>query len=237
MISPAHAGPTATTQDDRRIIVMIGAPGAGKGTQARRLSEHLKLPHVSSGELFRDAVRQGTPLGGQVRSFVERGALVPDTLTVAMVRERLGAPDASAGAILDGFPRTRTQAEALDQILARAGCHVTAALYVEVAPSELVQRLSGRRVCSLEGQHLYHVDARPPRREGVCDIDGAPLVLRKDDEPQTVRSRLDRQMPPMFEVVDHYADRGILSAVRGDKPADEVTEDLIRVVREAGRVS
>jgi adenylate kinase len=235
--SPALAGPAATSQDERRIIVMIGAPGAGKGTQARRLSERLELPHISSGELFRGAVREGTSLGEQVRAFVAKGALVPDELTVAMVQERLSRPDAAAGAILDGFPRTRAQAEALDRLLARAGSRVTAALYVEVAPSELVKRLSGRRVCSLEGQHLYHVDARPPLREGICDIDGAPLVLRKDDEPQTVRSRLDRQMPPMFEVVDHYADQGILSAVRGDKPADEVTEDLLRVVREAGRVA
>lgn len=237
MTSPALAGPGTSGQDERRIIVMIGAPGAGKGTQARRLSERMGLPHVSSGELFRSAVRQGTPLGDEVRAFVEKGALVPDELTVAMVEERLGRPDASAGAILDGFPRTRAQAEALDRLLARAGRGVTAALYVEVAPSELVKRLSGRRVCSLEGQHVYHVDARPPRREGICDIDGAPLVLRKDDEPQTVRSRLDRQMPPMFEVVDHYADRGILSAVPGDKPADEVTDDLLRVVRELGRAA
>jgi adenylate kinase len=235
--SPALAGTAAQARDERRIIVMIGAPGAGKGTQAQRLAQELDLLHLSTGELFRDAVREQTPLGDQVRGYVEKGALVPDDLTIAMVEERLARPDATAGAILDGFPRTRAQAEALDASLARTGEAVSAALYVEVSPDSLIDRLAGRRVCSVDDQHVYHVVSNPPARAGVCDIDGAPLVQRRDDEPATIRRRLERQLPPMYEVIDHYADAGVLSAVQGDQPIDEVTADLRHCISSAGRAA
>jgi adenylate kinase len=235
--SPALAGAAPRGRDERRIIVMIGAPGAGKGTQARRLADELGLIHLSTGELFREAVRMRTPLGDKVRSYVEKGALVPDDLTVAMVEERLDRADAEAGAILDGFPRTRAQAEALDASLARNGQTVSAALYVEVAPDALIERLAGRRVCSADETHVYHLASRPPKRPGICDIDGAPLIQRKDDEPATIRRRLDRQLPPMYEVIDHYADAGSLSAVQGDQPIDEVTADLRRCISSAGRAA
>jgi adenylate kinase len=152
-----------------------------------------------------------------------------------MVEERLSRPDARQGAILDGFPRTRAQAEALDASLGKRGETVTAALYVEVAPDALIERLAGRRVCSANETHVYHVASKPPRRPGLCDIDGASLIQRRDDEPATVRRRLERQLPPMYEVIDHYAEAGVLSAVQGDQPIDEVTADLRRCISSVGR--
>jgi adenylate kinase len=217
-------------EGDRRIIIILGAPGAGKGTQARRLAESLGLPHISTGDLFRTALREGNALGRQVRRYVERGALVPDEVTIRVVEERLSLPDAATGVILDGFPRTRPQAEALDSLLAARGERVTAALYVEVDAEGLVERISGRRVCTAPTQHVYHVQTQPPAVEGICDVDGTPLVHRDDDRPETVRARLERQLPPMYEVVDHYADNRVLSAVRGDQGIDDVTEDLLQVV-------
>ncbi len=138
--------------------------------------------------------------------------------------------DAAEGAILDGFPRTVAQAVALDEMLSRRGTGVCAALYVEVSPALLMERLTGRRICTADDQHVYHVVARPPRKEGICDIDGAELYQREDDCPETVQSRLDTQLPPMYEVIDHYAEQDVLYSVRGDQPAEEVTEDLLRAL-------
>jgi adenylate kinase len=226
----AATDPLARSGADRRIIVMMGAPGAGKGTQAERLAAALDLPHVSTGELFRDALHGDDPLGAKVRRYVESGGLVPDEIVVRIVEQRLGQDDARAGAILDGFPRTVAQAEALDAMLARGGTAVRAALYVEVGAELLMERLTGRRICSADDQHVYHVTARPPRQEGICDICGAELYQREDDAPETVQSRLDTQLPPMYEVVDHYADLGVLYPVRGDVPAEVVTEELLRAL-------
>jgi adenylate kinase len=209
---------------------MVGAPGSGKGTQARRLSEQLGLPHVASGDLFREAVRQGTPLGKQVSGYIERGALVPDDLATRVVMQRLARPDASRGVILDGFPRTRPQAETLDKALAEHGSRVAAALYLGVRPEELQRRLSGRYVCRAGG-HVYHETDDPPRRPGACDVDGSELYQRSDDDPDTVRARLEQQIPPMYEVVDHYTDQGVLSAVDGEGPLDQVTEALLAAIR------
>lgn len=209
---------------------MLGAPGAGKGTQAALLAEQLGLPHVASGDLFRRHLREGTRLGRQVKSYIERGGLVPDELTVALIADRLAEPDAKPGVILDGFPRTRPQAEALDTILARVAGAVAGALYVDVDRDVLLRRLSGRWICSAAEDHVYHEVSRPPRKAGVCDVDGAPLYQRDDDAPATVRARLDKQLPPMYEVVDYYAERGLLSAVDGDKPVAEVTGALMRAI-------
>lgn len=235
MTATAADGPVAQGGRDRRIVVMIGAPGAGKGTQAELLSDLLRLPHISTGALFREAVTSADPLGEQVRDYVERGALVPDEVTVAMVERRLEASDAVDGAILDGFPRTRRQAEALEATLSRAGDSSVIALYVEVPTQELMARLTGRRVCSVDDQHVYHVDARPPRRAGICDVDGAKLRQRDDDRPNTVSSRLDAQLPPMYEVIDHYAERSVLYPVRGDQPAEAVTQELLEALSAAAK--
>jgi len=226
----ATTEPAARVRGGRRIIVMIGAPGAGKGTQAERLAVTLGLPHISTGELFREAVGSEDVLGSRVRRYVESGALVPDEIVVEVVGKRLAQPDAAGGAILDGFPRTVAQARALDEMLARQGTGVCAALYVEVSGDLLLERLTGRRICSLDDQHVYHITARPPRRAGICDICGAELYQRDDDAADTVQARLDAQLPPMYEVIDHYADSGVLFPVRGDRSAEEVTEDLLHAL-------
>ncbi len=213
---------------------MIGAPGAGKGTQADILAERLGLVHVASGDLFRDAVRNDTALGREARRYMERGALVPDPVVIGMIEERLSRPDAAAGIILDGFPRTRPQAEALDAALERRGSRVDAALYVGVPEEELVRRLSGRWLCRASG-HVYNEVTHPPRVAGVCDIDGSELYQRDDDRPETVRARLEQQLPPMYEVIDHYTTRGSLVAVDGAQPVEAVTEALLRAIAHPAR--
>ncbi len=216
---------------------MLGAPGAGKGTQATLLAEQVGMPHVSSGDLFRDHIKRGTELGKKVKKFMNAGALVPDDVTIALISERLSRPDAKDGAILDGFPRTRAQAETLDKMLAKHGGSVTAALYIDVDRDQLIKRLSGRWVCSESSDHVYHEIAKPPKKPGICDIDGAPLVQRDDDKPETVAARLEKQLPPMFEVVDYYADRGVLNTVEGDKPMEAVTIALLHCVATTSRTS
>jgi adenylate kinase len=217
-----------------RLFVMVGAPGAGKGTQAAILARALGVPHVASGELFRAAIRAETPLGRQVQEFMRRGALVPDELAIRLILQRLAEPDAADGAILDGFPRTRPQAAALDAALARRGARVMGALYVGVREQELLRRLSGRWLCRAEG-HSYHAVDHPPARPGVCDIDGSELYQRDDDRPATVRARLERQLPPMYDVVDHYTERGVLTAVDGEQSIEQVTEVLLRAMTQPAR--
>ncbi|MEX1334636.1 MAG: adenylate kinase [Candidatus Limnocylindrales bacterium] len=230
MRSEAVAGPAAGKRGSRRIIVMMGAPGAGKGTQAERLSEALGLPHVSTGELFRAMRKSSTPLAQKVREYMDSGALVPDDIVVAMVDDRLTWKDAANGVILDGFPRTVAQAEALDSMLARVGTSVSAVPYIEVPTELLLARLTGRRICTKDDQHVYHVVAMPPKQAGICDIDGAELYQRKDDSEETVQGRLDQQLPPMFEIVDYYAGNDVLFSVPGDQPPEDVTAELLRVI-------
>ncbi len=209
-----------------RVLVLLGAPGAGKGTQAELLARHLGLPRVATGDLFRAALREGTPLGVAAGEYMERGALVPDEVTVGMLLERIGAPDAEHGVILDGFPRTRSQAEALDRALADRGTRVEIALLVDVPAADLLRRLSGRWVCEAAG-HTYHETAYPPRVPGVCDICGSRLVQRDDDRPEIVQARLDQQLGSMEDVVDHYRSGDVLQAVDGRRPVEEVTAALL----------
>jgi adenylate kinase len=209
---------------------MVGAPGAGKGTQAALLSERLGIPHVASGDLFRDHIKRGTALGKKVKGYLASGALVPDSVTVQMIADRLSRADASEGAILDGFPRTRPQAEALDAMLAKLDGQVAAALYVDVPHEELMRRLTGRWICTVAPDHVYHAVYRPPKVDGVCDIDGAPLYQRDDDKPATIEARLEQQLPPMYDVVDYYTDRGVLSTVDGEQDVAEVTDSLLRAI-------
>ena len=166
---------------------------------------------------------------------MERGALVPDEVTMHVIAARLAQPDALHGVILDGFPRTRPQAEALDELLAAKGERVSGALYIEVDTDLLVERLSGGASARAPAAHLYHLLSKPPRVAGVCDVDGTPLEQRKDDQPDTVRARLERQMPPMYDVIDHYVETGLLLSVRGDRAIDQVTDELVRVVERAER--
>jgi adenylate kinase len=228
--SAAVADTAARNGGSRRIIVMMGAPGAGKGTQAERLGAALGLPHVSTGELFRDLLKSDSALGRKVRGHMESGGLVPDEIVVAMVKDRLAEPDAEQGVILDGFPRTVAQAQALDEMLEKAGTSVCAVPYIEVPQDLLMARLTGRRICTKDDQHVYHEEALPPRKEGICDIDGAELCQRADDSEQTVLDRLEKQLPPMFEVIDYYADNKVLFSVRGDQSPEEITAELLRVI-------
>ena len=209
--------------------MLLGAPGAGKGTQAHVLSRHLGLPRVATGDLFRAAARNGTPLGIAAKAYMERGELVPDEVTVGMLLERLGAADAQRGVILDGFPRTRSQAEALDRTLVERGAAVEAALLVDVPAEELLLRLSGRWLCEAAG-HTFHETAYPPRVPGVCDICGSRLVQRADDRPEVVRARLENQLSALADVVDHYRTAGVLQAVDGRRPIAAVTNDLLDCV-------
>jgi adenylate kinase len=211
------------------VIVLLGAPGAGKGTQAALLAERLGIPHVATGDLFRSAVRDNSPMGLEARRFMERGQLVPDDITIEMLLERLAQPDAVGGAILDGFPRNRAQAEALDRALSERGSGVDLAINIEVPGDELVERLSGRWVCS-EAGHVYNEASNPPRQPGICDIDGSPLMQREDDKAETIRARLDLQLASLRDVVDHYTKTGILRTVDGRRSIDEVARAVHDVV-------
>lgn len=217
-------GPAASST--RRILLLVGPVGAGKGTQAEALTQELGLAHLASGNLFRQALRDGTPLGEEARVYMERGDLVPDEITIDMFMNELAQPTALRGAILDGFPRTVTQAQALDATLASRGERIERVISIEVPVEELVARVAGRRVCPKCGT-TYHVVSDPPRREGRCDRDGAALEQRDDDRPEVVRARLAKQVLPMFEVLDYYEQAGIVHRVDGRRPIPEVTAEIL----------
>jgi adenylate kinase len=214
------------TGGERLILLLVGAVGAGKGTQAGILSRELGLVHLASGNLFRAALAAGTPLGEEARGFMERGELVPDELTIAMFMEEMARPAARAGAILDGFPRTVGQAKALDETLAANGERIRRVLYIDVPTDVLVRRVDGRWVCPQCGTP-YHEDTDPPQSPGRCDRDGTALRQRDDDRPEVVRARLDKQVPPMLEVVDHYERSGIVQRLDGTQPIEAVTEAIL----------
>ena len=209
-------------------LVLVGPPGAGKGTQAQFIAEHLQIPKISTGDIFRANVGQGTELGLLAKSFMDRGDLVPDDLIVAMAAERLQHDDAQDGFILDGFPRTVKQAEALGKQLSQMGRRITAVLLIEVPDEEVIRRLSGRRVCVKSG-HNYHVEFDPPKREGVCDQDGSRLVQRDDDKPEVVQKRVRVYHEQTEPLVEYYDQKGILRRVDGTRGPAEV-HDHIRAV-------
>jgi adenylate kinase len=203
------------------VVILLGAPGAGKGTQAPMLASHLGIPIVATGDLFRAAVRDGTPLGLDARRFMDAGQLVPDEIVIGLLLERLGRPDAAAGVILDGFPRTAVQAKALDEALADRDARVSSAVLVDVPEDVLVQRMAGRWICRANG-HPYHEVSSPPRVPGVCDLDGSELYQRRDDQPDTIRVRLEEQLGALEDVIDHYRVSGVLRTVDGLQEIDDV---------------
>ena len=219
------------------VVVLLGAPGAGKGTQAPVLAGILGVPVLASGDLLRAAVAAGTQLGREADRYMSRGQLVPDETIVRVFLDRLEQPDAVNGAILDGFPRTRVQAEALDRALAEAGRRVERAIFIDVAVEDLIRRMANRRIC-VENGHVYNLASNPPLVDAVCDIDGSEIVQRPDDEEATVRARMREQIPPLLEVVDHYRKQGVLQNVDGREPISDVSARMLRALDVApGQVS
>ncbi|MGH2621324.1 MAG: adenylate kinase [Anaerolineales bacterium] len=216
-------------------VVLFGVPGAGKGTQAKRLSAALRLPHVSSGDLFREHVQKGTDLGIDARSYIDRGELVPDLVTIGMVRDRLAQPDAASGAILDGFPRTIPQADAFEVMAQALNATVGPAIHLQVPLERLIDRMAGRRVCRESG-HVYHLAYNPPSQAGVCDHDGSELVQREDDQPETVRKRVQVYAKLTAPLIEFYRGRGVLEEVNGDQPMATVTAEILVILgQEAAR--
>jgi adenylate kinase len=211
-------------------IVMLGAPGAGKGTQARMLAETLNVPQISSGDIFRENLKNATPLGLLARQYMDSGALVPDDVTINMVMERLSRPDCAGGAVLDGFPRTLAQAAALDKALAARGLQVRLAPLLEVSDEAVIGRLAGRRVCR-SCQAMFHTEFNPPQVADRCDKCGGELYRRDDDAPETVKNRLFVYYKQTAPLVGYYFARQVLLLLNGDRPIEEVQADLMAGIR------
>lgn len=217
----------------QRPLILLGPPGAGKGTQANRLAKRFAVPHLSTGDMLRDAIAHGTDLGRRAKPIMERGELVPDALVLALVEERLARPDAAKGFIFDGFPRTIAQAESLAKILDSRGFGKPLAIEFRVDQERLLRRLAGRWTCSIGGE-TYNVYERPPKSPGVCDLDGGRLIQRPDDRPEVVRERLaayERQTAPL---VDYYKRGDALDTVDGMAPVEEVQRVLLEIVKRTG---
>lgn len=214
-------------------IILVGAQGSGKGTQADMLEAALGIPHVASGDLFRKAIDEQTELGIKAKVYLDRGELVPDDITVAMVLSRLSEPDCSRGALLDGFPRTIAQAQALDKGLQDVGQQIDLAIYLHVPRQELLDRLSGRYICRAN-QHVYNIHSRPPKVPGICDIDGSELYHRSDDTVEAVQRRLDIFFNETIRLLDYYDSQHKLREVDGNQGIDQVQVALLKTIRDAG---
>lgn len=215
-----------------KYIVLLGPPGAGKGTQAQIIAEKHKLVHVSSGDLFRENLKNQTELGKHAQTFMSRGELVPDDVTIAMVRERLARPDCKNGALLDGFPRTPAQASALAEMLKDFNGAVNVVPYISVPAEVLIERLSGRWTCRSHG-HVFHEKYNPPAIAGICDIDGSELYQRDDDKEETVKNRIKVYQEQTSPLIDYYRKNGLLVEVDGTKPIEEVTKEILKAIEEA----
>lgn len=210
-------------------LVLLGPPGSGKGTQGERLQEDLRLPYYATGDILRAAVREETELGRTAKEYMDRGDLVPDEVIVGVIAERIASSEALDGFILDGFPRTTPQAEALDAKLTELGRGVTAVLLIDVSDDEVVRRLGGRRTCEANG-HVFHVDFEPPEQEGVCDIDGSELIVRDDDKPEVIRKRLETYHEKTEPLVSYYDSRSVLRRISGEAAPEEVAEQIRRTL-------
>ena len=207
-------------------IVMLGAPGAGKGTQAEMIAEKYGIPHISTGDIFRANIKNGTELGKKAKAYMDQGKLVPDELTCDLVADRIAKDDCSGGFILDGFPRTIPQAEALDKVLTERGEKIDFAVNIDVPDEAIVSRMSGRRACVGCGA-TYHIEFNPPKKEGICDNCGAELILREDDKPETVATRLKVYHEQTQPLIDFYEKKGALVTVDGTLPMDEVYKAIL----------
>ena len=210
-------------------IIMLGAPGAGKGTQAIKIAEKYKIPHVSTGDLFRSNISQNTELGLEAKQYMDAGKLVPDELTVRMLLDRVSKDDCKNGYVLDGFPRTIAQAEVLEQEVEKLHDQIDHAINVEVPDENIVKRMGGRRACTKCGA-TYHVEHVPPKKEGICDNCGSELVLRSDDAPETVQKRLNVYHEQTQPLIDFYRERGILKQVDGTQDMQAVFADIVKIL-------
>jgi len=213
-------------------IVLVGPPGAGKGTQAKIIAGRLAIPAISTGDIFRANVGAGTPLGLEARGYMDKGLLVPDSITIGMVRDRLADPDVTGGFLLDGFPRNVAQAEELESILIGLGTKLDVVLELVVDTDEVVKRIAGRRLCRNDSTHIFHVDFHQPKVPDVCDVCGGELYQREDDKEETVRERLavyERETAP---IVGFYAEHGLLSTIDAMGPLDEVTERALAALND-----
>lgn len=207
-------------------LILLGPPGSGKGTQGKRLQEDFRLPYYATGDILRAAVENGTEIGKRAKEYMKRGDLVPDEVLIGMIAERVQGEEAADGFILDGFPRTVPQAEALDQKMEELGREMTAAVQIDVSEEEIVRRLGGRRMCEKDPSHIYHVDFDPPKKEGICDEDGAKLIVRDDDKPEVIKHRLEQYREKTEPLIEYFEDRGILHRVEGEQAPDEVEERI-----------
>ncbi|MFI9261462.1 adenylate kinase [Streptomyces sioyaensis] len=205
-------------------IVLVGPPGAGKGTQAAYLAKNLAIPHISTGDLFRANISQGTPLGVEAKSYMDAGNLVPDSVTIGMAEDRMEQPDAAEGFLLDGFPRNLGQAEALDEYLKNNGLTLDAVLDLEVPEEEVVKRIAGRRICRNDSSHVFHAEYNKPKAEGVCDVCGGELYQRDDDREETVRKRLEVYHTETEPIIDYYKDQDLVVTIPALGKVEEVTK-------------
>jgi adenylate kinase len=213
-------------------IVLLGGPGSGKGTQAKKLIDKIGVPQISTGDIFRAALKEGTPMGLKAKTYMDKGELVPDDVVIGVVEERLTKPDLDKGYMLDGFPRTLPQAQALDKILTKQTKSIDHAILVDVPDQELVARLSGRRTCrNSECGKMYHVMFNPPKKEGVCDGCGSELYQRDDDSEATIRERLTVYNNQTAPLIDYYENKGLLRRVKGVGPIDEIFSSIEKILR------
>jgi len=210
-------------------LVLLGPPGSGKGTQGERLQEELELPYYATGDILRAAVREGTELGKAAKDYMDRGDLVPDEVIVGMIGERIDSGEAADGFILDGFPRTAPQAEALAAKLGELSRALTAVLLIDVSDEEVVRRLGGRRTC-VENGHVFHVEFSPPKQEGVCDVDGSELIVRDDDKPEVIRHRLEQYHEKTAPLIEHYDSQSLLRQIDGAATPDAVADEIQRTL-------